>query len=94
MRKLLYIVPAALLTSTAALTPTPALALPTCEQEVRIRCSGYSVAGRPRLDIYYNSFEDCVRGEQPLRCGTQPDEDDLTPVAFNVRTRQSGARVA
>jgi len=81
MRKLLYVVPAALVASTAMLTPTPALAVPGCELEVRLRCNGYSVNQKPAIGGY-DTPQDCQRAEQPLRCGTQPDEDDLTPVAY------------
>jgi hypothetical protein len=63
--------------------PQPAVALPTCEQEVRIRCSGNSVQGRGRLDIYYNSFEECVATEQPLRCGTQPQLSSVSAGHIN-----------
>ena len=71
MNKLALIVPAAtaLIASSVMLTPTPAKAFPTCEQEVRIRCSGYSVQGHGRLDIYYDSFEECVEQETFFQCG-------------------------
>lgn len=52
----------------SALAPVPAAALPTCETEVSIRCSGYGVNGKPRLDIYYDSYEECVEQETALRC--------------------------
>lgn len=73
MRKLLYAIPAATIVATALFAPQPAFALPTCEQEISIRCHGYNVQGRPRLDIYYNSYEECVAAETPAQCGTQPD---------------------
>ena len=71
MSKLALIVPAAaaLVASSVMLTPTPAKAFPTCEQEVRIRCSGYNVQGHGRLDIYYDSFEECVEQETFFQCG-------------------------
>lgn len=48
--------------------PQPAQAVPTCEQEIRIRCSGYDVQGRPRLDTQHSSYEECVQEETALRC--------------------------
>lgn len=48
--------------------PQPAQAMPTCEQEIRIRCSGYDVQGRPRLDTRHSSYEECVQEETELRC--------------------------
>jgi hypothetical protein len=70
MKKLLYSIPAAaaLIATGTMLSPQPAYALPTCEQEVMIRCSGYDVQGRPRLDIYYDSYEECVETETAARC--------------------------
>lgn len=75
MRKMLYTVPvvASVLAANVLLAPQPAYALPDCETETSIRCNGYSVAGRPRLDIYYSSYEECMRSEVPARCGHDPD---------------------
>lgn len=80
MNRLLFAVPAAgsLLAVTLMLTPKPAVALPTCEQEINIRCHGYSVQNRPRLDLDYSSPEECVRIETPLNCGTNPDFDQFS----------------
>ncbi|MEG3124866.1 hypothetical protein [Sphingomonas sp. GB1N7] len=73
MKKLRYTMPAIVLAAAIASAPQPAFAMPTCEQEVSIRCQGYNVQGRPRLDIYHNSYEECVAAEQPMRCGIQPE---------------------
>ena len=58
----------AFVTTALMLSVQPAFALPTCEQEISIRCKGYNVQGRPRLDIYYDSYEDCVEQETALQC--------------------------
>lgn len=71
MKKLLYVVPAAVaMVATGMLASAqPAAAFPTCEQEIRIRCSGHDVMGRGRLDIYYDSYEECVENELFFQCG-------------------------
>ena len=69
----------------------PAAAMPSCEQEVRIRCSGYDVQGRPRLDTRHSSYEECVEEETAWRCMGGPSywsgSDDWT--AFR---REGGSR--
>ncbi|MDQ1158460.1 hypothetical protein QE385_002787 [Sphingomonas sp. SORGH_AS 950] len=52
--------------------PQPAAAMPSCEQEVRIRCSGHDVQGRPRLDTRHSSYEECVEEETAWRCTGGP----------------------
>lgn len=71
-KKVLGAAPAAALTGTALLASQPAYAVPTCEQEINIRCHGFNVQGRPRLDLDYNSPAECVAAEQPALCGTSP----------------------
>jgi hypothetical protein len=79
LKKLLYVVSAAVAgVATGILASAqPAAAYPTCEQEVRIRCAGYGLNGKPPLDIYYDSYEECVEQETQFRCGIDPFGDPL-----------------
>lgn len=90
MKKIALSIPgfAALATVAIAGTATPARAMPTCEQEVEIRCSGYDVAGRPRLDIYYSSYDECVERETAMRC-TAPRDGSQTASLMRFRYQQA-----
>jgi hypothetical protein len=94
MKRLLQLFPAAaVLIGANLLAPQPAFAFPTCEQEISIRCSGHDVQGRGRLDIYYDSYAECVAAETPAQCGASlsfnpPDsrlETQAVPPRFNAK---------
>lgn len=73
MKKLLFMIPLGMVAAAVTTASQPAFAAPTCEQEIRIRCSGFNVQGRPRLDIYYDSFEECVEQETATTCPPRYD---------------------
>ena len=77
MKKLLYILPTGVSLTVASVlfTPVPAYAQPTCEQEILIRCSGHNFVNKGRLDIYYDTFEECVETETPAHCPGGPDTE-------------------
>lgn len=90
MTKIVLSIPgfAALATVAIAGAATPALARPTCQQEVEIRCSGYDFAGQPRLDIHYSSYEQCVESETAARC-TAPRDGSETASLMRFRSPQA-----
>ncbi len=90
MKRMVLSIPgfAALATVAIAGTASPALAAPTCEQEVEIRCSGYDFAGKPRLDIYYSSYEQCVESETAARC-IAPRDGSQTASLMRFRYQQA-----
>ena len=91
MKKLLYKITAGAVVVSIGMmvAPQPAFAIPTCEQEMSIRCSGYSVQGRPRLDIYYDSYEECVEAETARQCPYWPAPPP--PRALSGRDEMSSA---
>ena len=71
MKRFLTILPATIsvIASSMLFSAQPAAAYPTCEQEIRIRCQGYSVGNHPPLDQYYDTYEQCVAAETAAQCG-------------------------
>ncbi|OMJ31957.1 hypothetical protein BSZ14_10935 [Sphingomonas sp. Sph1(2015)] len=90
MKKIALSIPgfAALATVAIAGTASPVLAAPTCQQEVEIRCSGYDFNGRPRLDIHYSSYDECVERETETRC-TAPRDGSQTASLMRFRYQQA-----
>lgn len=78
-RHILFAIGGSMLAGSAVSVPVPALAQPTdCQYEIMVRCSGHSYYGRPRLDLIYNSYQECYDNEYPVRC------DFEQPVNFNA----------